>query len=140
MTLRVATGLERIALGEDAVLSRLRGRRLGLCAHPASVDSRLRHARFVLQGQGLDVRVLRLPFVYGDGDPHTVHTTELVPRTEAVLPELEDLVRAMQHCTGAICVSDEHEFRFVWTRGELSRIELADRPPCTPTAPGAPRS
>jgi hypothetical protein len=75
----------------------------------------------------------------GDGDPHTTHTAELVPRAEAVLPELEDLARAMQHCTGAICVSDEHEFRFVWTRaGELSRIELADRPPCTPVAPGLP--
>ncbi|HEX3765489.1 MAG TPA: hypothetical protein VHW23_42630 [Kofleriaceae bacterium] len=76
----------------------------------------------------------------GDGDPHTSHTAELVPRTEAVLPELEDLVRAMQHCTGTICVSDDHEFRFVWQRigGEmlLSRIELADRPPCTPAAAG----
>lgn len=77
----------------------------------------------------------------GDGDLHTAHTAELVPRGEAVLPELEDLVRAMQHCTGTICVSDEHEFRFVWTRaGELSRIELADRPPCTPPAPRAPSS
>jgi len=75
----------------------------------------------------------------GDGDPHTTHTAELVPRDEVVLPELEDLVRAMRHCTGTICVSDEHEFRFVWTRsGELSRIELADRPPCTPSAPQTP--
>lgn len=74
----------------------------------------------------------------GDGDPHTTHTAELVPRGDAVLPELEDLVRAMQHCTGAICVSDDHEFRFVWrlAGGELllHRIELADRPPCDPRA------
>ena len=72
----------------------------------------------------------------GDGDPHTTHTAELIPRGEAILPELEDLVRAMQHCTGAICVSDDHEFRFVWapSGGEtlLVRIELAERPPCTP--------
>lgn len=78
----------------------------------------------------------------GDGDPHTTHTAELVPRDEAMLPELEDLVRAMQHCTGTICVSEEHEFRFVWKRigGELllSRIELADRPPCTPSKPAKP--
>jgi len=70
----------------------------------------------------------------GDGDPHTSHTAELVARADAVLPELEDLIRAMPHCTGTICVSEEHEFRFVWIRagGErlLSRIELADRPPC----------
>lgn len=75
----------------------------------------------------------------GDGDPHTSHTAELVPRAEAVLPELEDLVRAMQHCTGTICVSDDHEFRFVWQRfgGDtlLARIELADRPPCAPPKP-----
>jgi hypothetical protein len=74
----------------------------------------------------------------GDGDPHTTHTAELVPRAEVVLPELDDLVRAMQHCTGTICVSDDHEFRFVFRPfgGEtmLSQIELADRPPCTPAA------
>ena len=71
----------------------------------------------------------------GDGDPHTTHSAELVPRVDAMLPEIEDLVRAMQHCTGAICVSDDHEFRFVFRTGGgellLSRIELADRPPCT---------
>jgi hypothetical protein len=70
----------------------------------------------------------------GNGDPHTTQTAELVPRADAVLPEIEDLARAMQHCTGAICVSDDHEFRFVWRPfgGELllSRIEIADRPPC----------
>jgi hypothetical protein len=70
----------------------------------------------------------------GDGDPHTSHTADLVARGDAVLPELEDLVRAMAHCTGTICVSDDHEFRFVWkpVGGDrlLSRIELVDRPPC----------
>lgn len=70
----------------------------------------------------------------GDGDPHTTHTAELVARGDAVLPELEDLVRAMQHCTGTICVSEDREFRFVFrpAGGELllSRLELAERPPC----------
>jgi hypothetical protein len=78
----------------------------------------------------------------GDGDPHTTHSAELIARGEAVLPELEDLVRAMLHCTGAICVSDDHEFRFVWRpiAGELvlTRIELADRPPCPATVPAKP--
>ena len=70
----------------------------------------------------------------GDGDPHTTHTAELVPAKEAVLPEVEELARAMQHCAGTICVSDDHEFRFVWTAGKLTRLEVADRPPCsTPT-------
>jgi uncharacterized protein YbbC (DUF1343 family) len=58
MSVNVATGLERIALGDEAVLSRLRGRRLALCAHPASVDSQLRHARQVLEAQGLTIVTL----------------------------------------------------------------------------------
>lgn len=70
----------------------------------------------------------------GDGDPHTSQTAELVARADAVLPEIEDLARAMQHCTGAICVSDDHEFRFVWkpVGGQLmlTRLDVADRPPC----------
>jgi nucleoside-diphosphate-sugar epimerase len=32
--------------------------------------SKLAAERFLLAQEGLDVRVLRLPFVYGDGDPH----------------------------------------------------------------------
>jgi hypothetical protein len=68
----------------------------------------------------------------GDGDVHTTHTGELIARGDAVLPEVEDLVRAFGHCTGTICVSDDHEFRFVWKGGQLIRLELADRPPCTP--------
>lgn len=75
----------------------------------------------------------------GDGDPHTTHTGELLSRGDAVLPELEDLVRAMAHCTGAICVSDDREFRFVWAPfgGELllSRLEVAERPPCVAPKP-----
>jgi nucleoside-diphosphate-sugar epimerase len=38
--------------------------------------SKLAAERFLLALEGLDVRVLRLPFVYGDGDPHI---QEVVP-------------------------------------------------------------
>jgi uncharacterized protein YbbC (DUF1343 family) len=59
--MRVRTGLDRIAAGEPEVLRSLRGRKLGLLAHPASVahvgDSLL-HAHAVLEQQGLDVRAL----------------------------------------------------------------------------------
>jgi uncharacterized protein YbbC (DUF1343 family) len=58
MTLRVATGLERIAQGDDEAIQLLRGKRLGLVAHPASVDSGLRHARHVMQARGLNVCAL----------------------------------------------------------------------------------
>lgn len=68
----------------------------------------------------------------GDGDPHTQHDGELVPRNEAVLPELEDLARAMHNCAATTCISDDREFRFTWTRdGLLSRIVITDRPPCS---------
>ena len=42
-------------------------------AYPAS---KLAAERFLLALEGLDVRVLRLPFVYGDGDPHIA---EVIP-------------------------------------------------------------
>jgi uncharacterized protein YbbC (DUF1343 family) len=55
------TGLDRIAAGEPEALKRVRGRKLGLVAHPASialVDGRFMHAHDVLVAQGCDVRAL----------------------------------------------------------------------------------
>jgi hypothetical protein len=70
----------------------------------------------------------------GDGDPHTVRSIDLVPRDQAVLPEIEELTRALHNCKGTICRSAEHEFRFTFKAlgGELvlSRLEVVDRPPC----------
>jgi uncharacterized protein YbbC (DUF1343 family) len=54
----VETGLDRVAAGDEGALSALRGKRLGLLAHPASVDRRLRHAHHVLLEAGCDVRAL----------------------------------------------------------------------------------
>jgi len=54
----VETGLDRVASGDEAVLRLLRGRKLGLLAHPASVDRNLRHAHAVLRAAGCDVRAL----------------------------------------------------------------------------------
>lgn len=53
----VWTGLDRVARGDEEVLAALRGR-LGLVAHPASVDRRLHHAREVLRERGLEVAAL----------------------------------------------------------------------------------
>jgi hypothetical protein len=70
----------------------------------------------------------------GDGDPHTQRTVELEPRDQAVLPEVEDLVRAMHRCTGTTCTSDDREYRFVFKPGAgvltLARLEMIERPPC----------
>ena len=62
-------------------------------------------------------------------------------RDEAMLPELDDLVRAMRRCTATSCVSNDREFRFAWTPtgpgGELvlARIEVVERPPCQDRLP-----
>jgi hypothetical protein len=70
----------------------------------------------------------------GDGDIHTEHVRQLVKPDEAVLPEIEDLERAMHHCKGTVCRSDDREFRFTFQPGAggllLSRLEVADLPPC----------
>src|SRR5690242_4473648 len=51
------TGLDRVPRLPD-VVARLRGVRVGLLAHPASVDARLRHALAVLGDVGIRPSVL----------------------------------------------------------------------------------
>ncbi len=55
----VRTGLDRIASGEMA--DRVRGRRVGLLCHGASVDARLCHAREVLPAAGAKIVALFAP-------------------------------------------------------------------------------
>ncbi len=52
--------------------------------------SKLDAERFLLAIEGLDVRVLRLPFVYGDGDPHI----------EEVIPVMRDFPPAQRMSIG----------------------------------------
>jgi len=70
----------------------------------------------------------------GDGDPHTRHSVDIIPRTELSLPEVEDLARAMKRCTGTTCRSVDREFRFSFrpSGGQLwlSKLEVVERPPC----------
>ena len=54
------------------------------CAPTAAYpESKLAAERFLLALEGLDVHVLRLPFVYGDGDPHI---EEAVPMMQGFPP------------------------------------------------------
>jgi UDP-glucose 4-epimerase len=54
------------------------------CAPTAAYPvSKLAAERFLLAMDGLDVRVIRLPFVYGDGDPHIA---EVVPMMRTFSP------------------------------------------------------
>lgn len=54
----VLNGLSRLAEGDDSAVELLRGRRVGLLAHPASVDRALRHAEEVLSAAGAEVDAL----------------------------------------------------------------------------------
>lgn len=70
----------------------------------------------------------------GDGDPRTERTVTLVPRSELVVPEVDDLVRAFRRCKGTTCSSDDRDFRFGLKTigGELwlTSIEIVELPPC----------
>jgi len=71
----------------------------------------------------------------GDGDPHTIHTTDRLKRDEVVLPEIEDLIVALGHCKDTVCSSDERDFRFGFKPGAggdlvLTRLEVVEKPPC----------
>lgn len=70
----------------------------------------------------------------GDGDPHTEHQVDLVPRAEAVVPEVDELIRALASCKGTTCRTESFEivFGFKNVGGEqlLSRLEILERPPC----------
>lgn len=73
----------------------------------------------------------------GDGNPHTETKAVIVPRDEVMLPEVEDLVRAFEHCNGTTCRSDDREFRFVFKGGLLTRLEIIELPPCKATSKAA---
>ena len=61
--------------------------------------SKLAAERFLLAFEGLDVRVLRLPFVYGDGDPHIAEVLPMMrgfpPTQRMSLGHHEDIAQAV---------------------------------------------
>jgi uncharacterized protein YbbC (DUF1343 family) len=57
-TAKVETGLGRLSSLDAEVVNLVRGRRVGLLAHPASVDASLRHAESVLPAAGARVCAL----------------------------------------------------------------------------------
>ncbi len=127
----VETGLERIAQGDAEVLGRLRGRRLGLLAHPASVDRGLRHAHRVLLDAGCDVRVLfgpehgyggeaqdmiavasgreargpRVVSLYGQSEDSLYPSAEQLQGLDAIVVDLQDVgSRYYTFVWSAVCV------------------------------------
>lgn len=72
----VLTGLDRIAAREEEALRLVQGRRVGLLAHPASIDASLRHAEEVLFLAGAQVSALFGPEHGYEGQAQDMITLE----------------------------------------------------------------
>jgi uncharacterized protein YbbC (DUF1343 family) len=140
--MRVATGLDRLAADEPEVLGRLRGLRLGLVAHPASVDARLRHARQVFHDAGLDLRALFGP-EHGYGgeaqdmigvgaarDPGGVRIHSLYGASEAELSPRPEWLEDIDALVIDLQDVGSRYYTFVWTAVCALRVAAPLGIPC----------
>jgi uncharacterized protein YbbC (DUF1343 family) len=117
-----ATGLDRIARGDARVLGRV-----GLIAHPASVDATLKHARWVLADAGVEVAILFGP-EHGYGgeaqdmigvedarDPSGVPIRSLYGSTEETLSPREEDLRGLDALVIDLQDIGSRYYTFVWT-------------------------
>jgi len=96
-------GLDRVA-GLPALLGRLRGARVGLLAHPASVDGELRHISGVLEGLGVAPRVY-----FGPEHGYGGEAQDMVGVTDARHPTTGAPIVSLYGDTFAsLSPSDEH--------------------------------
>jgi uncharacterized protein YbbC (DUF1343 family) len=72
MSARVRTGLDRLAHADPAVVRLVRGRRVGLLAHAASVDAELRHAQEIVPASGAELVAL-----FGPEHGYTGHAQDM---------------------------------------------------------------
>ncbi|MDH5676728.1 MAG: DUF1343 domain-containing protein [Myxococcales bacterium] len=127
----VESGLDRVAAGDPEALGLLAGRRLGLLAHPASVDRRLRHATRVLSERGCCIEVLFGPehgyggeaqdmiavgsesaqagpavySLYGDSEEDLYPRAEWLSGLDAIVVDLQDVgSRYYTYVWTAVCV------------------------------------
>ena len=67
-------------------------------------------------------------------DPPDRRAVERVPARQAALPDVDQMIAALKHCTGTVCRSPTREFQLGFTRSSggllLSSIEVVDLPPC----------
>lgn len=87
--------------------------------------------------RGLEiVRIAHVPYnavdADRDGNPRVERSIELVPRHFAKLPDVGEMRRAFERCTGTTCSSRDRTFKFVFRPQAgvqaLWRIEVADKP------------
>ncbi len=122
----VATGLDRIAVGDAEALALVRGR-AGLIAHPASVDRTLRHARDVLAQAGVELVALFGP-EHGFGgeaqdmigvgdmrDPSGLPIHSLYGATEEALTPRRDQLEGLDVLIVDLQDVGSRYYTFVWT-------------------------
>lgn len=99
-----AAGVNRFIFTSTGLVYGPTGGRLAREEDPcAPIDgypvSKLAAERFLLELTGLDVRVLRLPFIYGDGDPHIAEAIPMMrgfpPTQRMSLAHHVDVARAV---------------------------------------------
>ena len=77
----------------------------------------------------------RIEITYGPDQAATT-TANLIERDELVMPEVEEVARAMRRCKGTTCSTRDRDFRFSFKPGsdglQLFRLEIIERPPCSP--------
>lgn len=123
----VLTGLDRIALGDAEALKLVRGARVGLVAHPASVTSGLRHAVDVLRDAGAHVEALFGPehgfageaqdmiHVAGEARPTGPVVHSLYGATYADLSPREEHLRGLDAVVIDLQDVGARYYTFVWT-------------------------
>lgn len=128
----VLTGLDRLAMGDEVVAGVVRGRRVGVLAHPASVTSRLVHALDVVRAAGGEVRALFGPehgfagtaqdmiAVTGERrDALAVHT--LYGSTEESLSPTAESLTGLDAVVVDLMDVGARYYTFVWTAALLLR-------------------
>ena len=123
----VRTGLDLLAAGEPDALRLVRGSRVGLVAHPASVDARLRHAIAVLADAGAEVVALFGPehgfagqaqdmiHVGGDSSSAGPAIHSLYGATEAELSPKPEWLRGLDAIVIDLQDVGARYYTFVWT-------------------------
>lgn len=124
--------MSRITLGIETLLSqkksRIAGRRLGLVAHPASVDGRLEHTLELLAAAGADVRALfgpehgfageaqdMVPVGGESRGPKGLPLTSLYGATEATLSPAPDQLARLDALLIDLADVGARYYTFAWT-------------------------
>ncbi|MFT3921257.1 MAG: DUF1343 domain-containing protein [Myxococcales bacterium] len=137
----VLTGLDRISGRESEALHLVQGRRVGLLAHPASVDGSLRHAESVLEGAGARVVALFGPehgyageaqdMVGVDAEQrHQVPVYSLYGSTFDDLSPRPEWVRGLDAVVIDLQDVGSRYYTFVWSAALMLRVCAREGVPC----------